>query len=443
MKKDLFTEAPVPEAYLKLAMPVVLSMAVSLIYNMVDTYFISLTGDTNIIAGISLCAPIFTLFIALGDIFGLGGSSVISRLLGGGDREKARSLSSACFWASIALGVVVTLLMLCLRGPILGLLGADSETWEYASQYYTWLVSGAAFVIFSLVPSNLLRTEGAAVQSMTGSVMGAVINMVLDPIFIFTFGLGAAGAAIASVIGNMATCAYYVVYMTRAKLNLTMDPRQAKVTRKDAVNVAQIGLPASVNNFMQTFGLMLTNRFLLPYGNQNIAAMGIALKVVNIAALVMVGLAFGGQPLLGYSYGAGDMKKFKKVLSFGLILNVCTGLVFALVLSLAARPVTGIFLKDDELIGLGARMMRLLLAGMPLFGACLIATCCFQSAGKALPAFLLSICRQGVVYAAVIAIMNAAFKLTGVIASQAVTDVITVLIAFALFRNSFRQDKIL
>ena len=185
MQNELFESAFVPKAYMKLALPVVLSMMVSLVYNMVDTYFIALTGKQELVAGVSLAAPIFTLMIAFGDIFGLGGSSLISRLFGEKREEEAKRASAFCLWAAIGFGIFVTIVLLVFRTPILKLLGTDAATFEYAGEYYTWIAVGAASIILGLVPSNILRTEGLAMQAMAGSILGSIVNIILDPVFIF------------------------------------------------------------------------------------------------------------------------------------------------------------------------------------------------------------------------------------------------------------------
>ena len=173
-----------------LALPVVLGMVVSLIYNMVDTFFIARTGNTALIAGVSLGTPIFTLMIALGDIFGVGGSSVISRLFGKKEYEDGRRISVFCFYAAIAVGIVVSIILLAAKQPILGLLGCDETTWQYAGDYYQWIALGAPFIIVQLTPNNLVRTEGFAKASMIGTMIGAVVNIILDPVFIYTLGHG-------------------------------------------------------------------------------------------------------------------------------------------------------------------------------------------------------------------------------------------------------------
>lgn len=229
MENELFEKTSVPKAYMKLALPVVLSMVVSLVYNMVDTYFIALTGVQELVAGVSLVVPIFTMMVAFGDIFGLGGSSVISRLFGEKREEDAKKASAFCIWAAVIFGICVTIILLAFRGQILGILGANEITKQYASDYYTWIVIGAVFIIFGLVPSNILRTEGLAKEAMVGSVLGSIVNIILDPVFIFVLKQGAAGAAIATVLGNVIADIYYVYAILKKAKRLSVSFSKAKI----------------------------------------------------------------------------------------------------------------------------------------------------------------------------------------------------------------------
>lgn len=444
MQNELFEKAPIPKAYMKMALPVVMGMVVTLIYNLVDTYFISLTGDINLIGGISICAPIFTLLLAIGDIFGIGGSSVISRILGAHDYDNARKKSTFCFYASIVTGLVFTVVMLVFQDNILTLLGASSYTYGYARQYYTWLIYGSTFVIFSLVPSNLLRAEGMALESMIGSVIGTVINIILDPVFIFGLGFGAAGAAMATVIGYISTCTFFVVCIGRKCKVLSMNISNLSVDVTTLMSVLAIGLPSSITNLMQTIGITLTNRFLKPFGDTQIAIMGIDLKIVNIALLVIVGLAFGGQPLIGYTYGAGLKERFKKIMSFGMAVTGGTGLAFLVILTLFSRPLISLFLSDASMIEQGRIMLFLQLLGAPLMGVCLTVICTFQATGKAIGAFILSACRQGIVFLPVIFLLSKVLGFQGVLLSQFVSDVITTVVAFSLLKvysQKFWKEK--
>lgn len=436
MANEIFEKVPVHKAYFKLALPVVFSMVISLVYNMVDTWFIARTGNTDLVAGVSLGAPVFTLMIALGDIFGLGGSSVISRLFGQKRDEDGKRLSVFCFYAAFLCGILITVIMLLFRQPILHLLGADQNTYTYVSEYYTFIVLGAPFIIVSFTPSNLLRTEGFSTASMTGTILGSLVNILLDPIFISVLGLGAAGAAIATVLGNICADIFFVWFLLRKSRKLSVNPAGFHISAVEIRQIMAIGFPASITNFMQSFGIALTNRFLLPYGNERIAAMGIVMKVNMIAVLILVGFAFGGQPLIGYNYGAGNHKRLKEILLFAYRFECGAALALAAILSLTAKPMIGLFMKDPLIVETGIPMLRLQLIGMPFIAVVLITTCIFQSAGKAWNSFLLSVSRQGVLFAIVIFLLSHFAGYYGVLMAQAVADLLTALLAFWLFRRS-------
>ena len=440
MANEIFEKVPVHKAYFKLALPVVFSMVISLVYNMVDTWFIARTGNTDLVAGVSLGAPVFTLMIALGDIFGLGGSSVISRLFGQKLDADGKRLSVFCFYAAFLCGILVTILMLLFRQPILHLLGADQNTYAYVSEYFTFIVLGAPFIIVSFTPSNLLRTEGFSTASMTGTILGSVINIILDPIFISVLGLGAAGAAIATVLGNIGADLFFVWFLLRKSRKLSISPVGFHISATEVRQIMAIGFPASITNFMQSFGIALMNRFLLPYGNERVAAMGIVMKVNMIAVLILVGFAFGGQPLIGYNYGARNHKRLKAILLFAYRFECGMALILAVILSLAARPMIGLFMKDPLIMENGIPMLRLQLVGMPFIAVVLITTCLFQSAGKAWNAFLLSVSRQGVLFALVIILASWLAGYYGVLISQAAADLLTALLAFWLFRRSLYHE---
>ena len=369
--------------------------------------------------------------IALGDIFGLGGSSVISRLFGQHRFADGKRLSAFCFYAAIATGLLILVLGLAFRDPMLALLGATDDTWQYASDFYTLIIVGSPFIIVSMTPSNLLRTEGHAVQSMIGSVAGTAVNIVLNPLFIHGFGWGAAGSAGATVIANICTDAYFVWFTLRHSSNLSIDPRtvidrarrRLAVTAREVGSILAIGIPSAITNLTQSVGIVMINLFLLPYGTDAVAAMGIALKVIMIAVLVFVGFAFGAQPLIGYNYGARKPQRITKTLKISCTAALClmtVGLLvfqffpdvllglfnpsqafleMTVVLSLSDRLLMGFFIEDATIITLGAGMLRVQLLSLVCVAVVMVTTCTFQSAGKAVGAFVLSISRQGVMLA--------------------------------------------
>ena len=304
MENAIFEEKKVSKAYMKLSLPLVLSMTVSLIYNLADTFFVAQTQNTNIVAGVSLCAPLFTTLMALGNIFGQGGSSLISRLLGKNDTTATRRVSAFCFWGAILIGVLMGFIMLLFCTPLLYVIGANEETFNFARDYYTWLAIGAPALVLSFIHSNLLRSEGMSKESMIGTMGGAIVNILLDPIFIFVLGLNAGGAAMASVIGYIFSDVYFAVVVAKKSKVLTLDIQKARIPADHVKDIFAIGIPAAVVNIMSSVSAVLVNQFLLPYGNEKIAAMGIALKVSMIVLLLLTGFSFGGQPLFGYYYGA-------------------------------------------------------------------------------------------------------------------------------------------
>ena len=242
MENDLFNSPRVGRAYLQLAMPLVFSMVVSLIYNLADTFFVAQTNNTALVAGVSLATPLFTLLMAVGNIFAQGGSSLISRYLGQQDRQAVRRISCFCFYTTILVGVVIGVVMLLFRRPILGVLGADDQTFPHASAYYFYLALGAPILILSFIHSNLLRSEGMSRQSMIGTILGAVINIVLDPIFISGLGLGAAGAAIATIIGYLGSDLYFLAVVLRRSKVLSVLPAEYGASPRQVVQILTVGI---------------------------------------------------------------------------------------------------------------------------------------------------------------------------------------------------------
>ena len=435
MNNELFESMPIGKAYMKLAVPVMMSSVLMLVYNMVDMYFIAKTGNTNLVAGIALCAPVFTFLIAIGDIFGLGGASVISRLFGQKKDEDAKRISVFGFLGSFAFGILIALVLILSRGVMLKLLGAGSDTLSFASDYYTWIALGAPFIIFSLVPTNLLRTEGFATAAMISSAIGSIVNMILDPVFIFTLGMGAAGAAIATVIGNVFADIYYFWFIMNRSRKLSVSPRGFHISTDELRQVFGIGIPSSITNIMQSVAIMLLNNFLVPYGTDKIAAYGIVSKALMIVIMIMVAFSFGGQPLYGYLYGAGNKKRLKETLRFARMLVCGLGVVLSAVLFVLAPVLIRFFLNDPAVIETGTPMLRTILAGMPFIGYTMVTTCLFQSAGKAGGALALSAGRQGYIYAVMLFALSAMFGYRGVIAAQPAADILTAVLAYAIFQK--------
>lgn len=439
-KSVVFDTEHLVRTYFTQALPVVFSMIVSLVYNLADTYFVARTGSTLIVAGVSVCAPVFTVLMAFGNVYAQGGSSLISRLMGKNDQGSVKRVSSFCFYLAIATGVVLAVPMLIFQGPVLRMLGASDEVMPYAREYYIVLAVSAPAIILPFIHSNLLRCEGSSTLSMLGNVGGSVVNIVLDPVFIQVLGMGAAGAAIATVIGNLASDLFFLIIVLRKSRHLSVDPRSWRVSGGELRQIFSVGITAAVTNIASSACVVVINQFLKGYGDEKIAAWGIASKVSMIAQMVLIGLAFGGVPLFGYLYGGRDFKKLKKLLRFCMAFISGYGLLMAAVIILLARPLAGVFMDDPGVTADSTLMLRWQVLGSAFAGIVLLFTCLFQATGKAGPALALSLSRQGLLFLAVLGagVLIAGFD--GLLAAQPIADALRAGLAIVMWRAAFRRE---
>ena len=312
---DLFEKVPVPKAVATMAVPTMISMLVVVIYNMADTFFIGQTQDPLQVAAVSLATPVFMIFMALGNLFGIGGSSAISRALGEKHKERAWHISSFCCYGALGLGVIVAIFSVLGMEVILRLIGASENTIGFARKYLLIISIGAPTILFSTAFANILRGEGAARESMVGNLLGTIVNIVLDPVMILMLGWGVTGAALATIIGNIAACLFYLQYFLRKKSTLTISLKYFKIGGGIARGVVAIGIPASLNNILMSFANIVLNQALVGYGDTPVAAMGVALKSNMLVVLLQIGLCVGIQPLIGYNYGAGNKKRLMQVIT--------------------------------------------------------------------------------------------------------------------------------
>ncbi len=441
MEEKVFDTDRLVPTYFKQALPLVLSMIVTLIYNLADTFFIAQTDNALLVAGIALCAPVFTMLSAFGNIFGQGGSSLISRLLGQNDRDRVQRVSSFCFFVALLTGVVLAVPMLLFRAPILGLMGASADTFRYAEEYYVILVAGAPLVVVTFIHSNLLRCEGFSGYSMAGTVSGSVLNIILDPIFISVLGWGAAGAAFATVLGYLFSDVLFLLVVLRRSRSLSVDLRKWKIRGDELRQILAVGITAAVTNIATSVSVIFMNQFLLPYGDEKIAALGIVLKVNMIAQMALVGFSFGSVPLVGYLYGAKDMEKLRKLLQFCVMFLCGLALVMTAAIFAGAPQLMRIFMEDAQIVADGTAMLRWQTLGTVFAAVVLLFTCVFQATGKAVPALLLSLSRQGVLFLAVLAAAVCIAQYQGFLASQAIADLLSASLAVALYARHFAVRK--
>jgi len=440
--KQLFEEAPVAKAVAVMAVPTMISMLVVVIYNMADTFFIGQTGDPMQVAAVSLATPVFMVFMALGNLFGIGGSSAISRALGERKAERAKNISSFCCYGSLGLGIIIAFIFLVGMDGILKLIGASANTIGYARDYLTYIAFGGPFIMFGTAFGNILRGEGAAKESMVGNMIGTVTNIVLDPIMILGLDWGVVGAAVATVIGNMAASAFYLLYFLRKKSSLSIRLRDFKAGEKIATGVMAIGIPASLNNILMSCANIILNQVLISYGDTPVAAMGVAMKANMLLVLLQIGLCSGIQPLIGYNYGAGNKKRLMQVFRFTGACAVVMGTLLTIMMVAARETVIRAFINDSEVISYGIQMVIALQVSGPVLGIVFLCINTIQGMGKAIPSLILTICRQGLVFIPSVYILNGLFGLDGVIYSQTVADFISIVLSLAICLGIFRKmDK--
>ena len=436
---DLFEKAPVPKAVATMAVPTMISMLVVVIYNMADTFFIGQTKDPLQVAAVSLATPVFMIFMALGHLFGIGGSSAISRALGERRKDRAWHISSFCCYGSLGLGVMVAVISVLGMEQILHLIGASENTIGFARQYLTIISIGAPTIMFSTAFANILRGEGASRESMVGNLLGTIVNIILDPVMILGLGWGVSGAALATIIGNIAACFFYISYYVRGKSMLSIHVKDFRMGEGIAASVAAIGIPASLNNILMSFANIILNQALVGYGDTPVAAMGVALKSNMLVVLLQIGLCVGIQPLIGYNYGSGNKKRLMQVFKFTGVVSVIMGMLLTLFMIIARKTMIQVFINDAEVVSYGIRMVVALQLSAPFIGILFLCINTIQGMGKALPSLVLTVCRQGLIFIPLIFILNAMLGLDGVIYAQPAADYLSILVGIMICMHLFRS----
>lgn len=431
---EIFKNAPVPKAVISNVIPSIISMIMVLAYNLADTFFIGQTKNPYMVAAVSVATPAFLLFMAVGMLFGIGGTSLIARMLGEGHSEKAKNTSAFCFWSGLVIGIISMFFILIFARPVCRLIGASDDTIDYATQYLSIVAIGIPFLIVSNTFSNIIRAEGNAQKAMIGMVVGNLLNMIFDPIMILGFHWNVAGAAVATVMGNVFAACFYTTHLLSKKSILSIRPKDYKIGNRIATGVFAIGVPASLNSMLMSFSNILINNLMSGYGDMCVAGLGVAMKVNMIVVMLLIGLGTGIQPLLGYCFGAGNRKRYFAVLKFSLCLALGMSLIMTVICYCGAGPLVRAFLDDDSAFGYGMSFARIYIYSGPIMGILFVLINAIQSTGAAIPSLILSVSRQGLLFIPLLFTFNAVFGNATMLAlAQPVTDYCTVLLGAVLF----------
>lgn len=434
--KDVFEGRSVPATIAKFAIPTVLSQLVTLIYNLADTYFVGQTNNPSQVAALTLSFPIFMTLTMMGNLFGIGANSFISRSLGQGDKEEAKKASTFAFYGAIAGVALIMLILGVFMTPILTAIGAKSAaTYKATKEYLTWtVIYGGIPTVSSMMLGHLIRAEGNTKQASIGMVIGGVLNIVLDAVFVLAFSMGAKGAAIATCISNIVAFLYLLIIVLRTKETvIELNPIKIKFLRRIISQVILVGMPAAAIIVLGSSANMVLTHNMSDYGEVSIAAYGIVQKIGSIAIQITVGLSQGIMPLLGYCYGAGDMKRLKAInkTSF-IILGVYAGLCILMV-EIFAKPLVNIFISEPATVEKGIQFLRVWFLCAPgmcftnLFGSI------FQAMGKWLQSLMLSLIRQAFILIPLIIILNKYFGEFGLVFGQPIADSITLVVGIIMY----------
>lgn len=440
-KKSLFSDVPISEAVTKMALPCVISSLILIIYNMADTFFVGQTQNAFQVAAVSLTKPVFVLFIAAANLLGIGGSAMISILLGQNKKEKVKSVSSFCCYASIIIGILSCLLILIFMNPLLKLLGSSPDTYQFSKDYLFYIALGGPFILFSNAFGHIVRGEGASNISMIGGLIGTIVNIILDPIFILTLNMGTAGAAIATVIGNIAGCLYYLWYFNKGESSLSLNPCYLAGEKKIMFQTTNIGIPSGINSALMSVSTILFNNVVVSYGDTPLAAMGIVTKIYLLIVFIHMGISNGVQPLLGYNYGCGNHKRFFSILKFSALCTVVLGTILSGVCIVFRYPIIRLFIDNTSVINYGAKMLMATSLAGPVLGILLLCITSIQALNNPFSSTMLSVCRQGIFFIPLLYALNFLFGLTGVIYTQTVTDYLTVIISVFFLKSSLKKMK--
>lgn len=441
---ELFSKKPVFSAVLTLVVPTVISQLINVLYNMADTFFIGQTGDPNQVAAANLCMPMFFLLTGFANLFGIGGSSLISRCLGIGDREKAKRAASFSIWASVLVALCYGIAIYLFRPALLPAFGANEETYEFCSQYLFWTVCiGAVPTVLSAELAHLVRAEGFPKDASIGMTIGAVLNIILDPIFITAFDMQIAGAALATMLSNVVSMVYFLYHLKCRKLGTTivLHPKYFTLSEHIPSEILITGLPSALMSLMGTLSNVTLNKLMATYSNEAIAGVGIAKKIDMLTFGIATGMSQGVVPLIGYNYSSGNFGRMKKTIKTSLFLSFGVAIASSVLLFICAHPIVKSFINDAATVEYGQRFQRIICITGPCISITLIIITIFQSVGKKTQPLILSLLRKGGLDIPFMFLMNALLGVNGIVWATPIADLGAMVIAVILFLPFFRNLK--
>lgn len=444
-KMELLGSTSIQKALLAMGIPTMIGMLVNAFYNLVDAYFVGGLGESQM-GAISVVYPLGQVVVGLGLLFGNGAASYISRLLGRGDKENADKVASTALYSSVSVGAVIIIISMVFLHPILKLLGATDSILPYAATYAGIYIVSCIFNVFNVTMNNIVTSEGAAKTTMCALLTGAVLNIALDPLFIYVFDLGVAGAAIATAISQVVSTCVYLTYIFRKKSVFHFRVKDCTYTKETMSEIFKIGIPTLVFQILTSVSISLINNAAGDYGDSAIAGMGVVTRLISMGSLSVFGFIKGFQPIAGYSYGAKKFDRLREAIKTSILWSTVFCVIFGVILALFPTAIVSQFTKGDaEMIRIGATSLRANGISIMLFGFYTVYSSLFLALGKGREGFILGACRQGICFIPVILFLPTVWGLNGIMYAQPIADVlsavITVFMAIPLHKKLNEMQK--
>lgn len=437
---------PVPRAVAALAVPTVISQIIAMVYNIADTWYIGQLNDTGMMAAVTLVFPAFLMLSAVANLFGIGGASLLSRSLGRRDYDMARRAGASAAWLAAAATLAYSLAIFIWRVPLLSALGADEYSLPHASSYLFWTVTvGGLPTSMNMVLAHLIRAEGQSRRASFGMSLGGVLNVVLDPIFIYDWGLGLAmeGAAIATALSNAAAMFYLLYYLLKPREEnvISLSPRCVSFDRKTAGEIFFVGLPATVQLVMNAISNITLNYLMSAYAAGALSAVGIVKKIDQVPTYIVQGISSGVIPLLAYNYASGDYKRLWRCTYFAGVCSLAVTLSYLAMCETIPAALIRIFMEDGSAVSAGSVFLRLHCISIPFLSIISLIIAFFQATGRGRPALVLSFLRKGPIDIPMMALMNVIWPMYGIMAVQPMMDVTVASVCIATYRTMQKRDR--
>ena len=450
-KKDrnmaLFYSAPIPVAVMTLAVPTIITQLINIIYNFADTWYVGRTGNAAMVAALSVSMPLFILLAAIANLFGIGGASVISRALGRKNPRYARKTFTFCFYGGFAAAVVYAVLIILFRSRLIPVIGGDDASYPYIYDYMFWtLIVGAVPTVGNVLCGHLVRSVGAAKEAGFGMSMGGVLNIILDPLFMFVIlppGNEVTGAAIATCLSNTAALIYFLIYLYRHRDHevLSLSPSDFTVGEEIPANVISIGIPAALATSMAMLSNIAANYLVSDYGSAAVAGMGVAKKINMLAFNTTMGLTQGVLPLLGYNFGARNYDRLKKSIIFTAAAALGFNLICTLCFRTFAPALVAFFIAEEASVSFGSAFLRVIALATPLASIVYLTNTVFQAAGRRFSSFLLSILRKGCMDIPLMFLFKSMIGMYGIVWATPTAEIGSILVAVFLIRLMVRDIR--